>query len=57
MKQPSNVSKKQQLLLQKVRSNIYYFGFSQSYYLYQIHIYLYPVQKGKQNGTSIRHSK
>ena len=56
MKQPSNVSKKQEILLQ-ARTNSYYFGRSQSYYLYQIHIYLYQVLKGKQNGTSIRHSK
>ena len=34
-------------------SNSYYFGCSQSYCLYQKHIYLYQVPKGKQNGTSI----
>ena len=57
MKQSSSVSKKQEILLQKVRSNSYYFGRSQSYYLYEIHVNSYQVPKGKQNGISIRHSK
>ena len=47
MKQPSNVSKKQSILLQKVRSYSYYFVCSKSYHLYQKHIYLYQVPKGK----------
>ena len=36
MKQPSNVSKKEYILLQKVRSNSYYFGCSQGYYLFKV---------------------
>ena len=57
MEQPSNVLKKLYILFQKERSNSYYFGCSQSYYFYQIHIYLYQVPKDKQNGTSIKHGE
>ena len=47
--------KKAKNLLQKVKR----VGCSQicCLYLYQIHVYLYQVLEGKQNGASIMHSK
>ena len=40
-----------------VKSNSYYFDCSQNDGLYQIHIYLYQVPKGKQYDTNISHGK